>query len=92
VQRLGHPDVVLIPIDGYWTLSYDHMALTITQLRPAIVLPMHDDFPEQARHFIQFIKDPVPVCTLIEAILRLTRATLRSPTELIVLSDREGDR
>jgi len=43
---------VLIPIDGYWTLSYDHMALTITQLRPAIVLPMHDDFPEEARHFI----------------------------------------
>jgi hypothetical protein len=82
----------MIPIDEHWALSYDHIALRISQLRPAIVAPMHDDFPEQARHFIQFIKDSVPVRTLIEAILRLIRATLRSPTELVVLSDRKGDR
>jgi L-ascorbate metabolism protein UlaG (beta-lactamase superfamily) len=90
-QRLGHPDVLMMPIDGHWTLSYDHIAFTIKQLRPAIVLPMHYDFPEHARRFIQFIKDSVPVRILGEATLRLTRATLPSPSEVVVLGYREGD-
>jgi L-ascorbate metabolism protein UlaG (beta-lactamase superfamily) len=91
-QRLGHPDVLMIPIDGHWTLSYDHIALTIMQLRPAIAFPMHYDFPEHARHFIQFIQDSVPVRTLSEATVKLTRATLPNPTEVAVLGYREGDR
>jgi L-ascorbate metabolism protein UlaG (beta-lactamase superfamily) len=91
-QRLGRPDVLMIPIDGQWTLSYDQIALTITQLRPAIVLPMHYDFPEHARLFMQFIKDTVPVRTLGETTLKLTRATLPSTSEVIVLGYREGDR
>jgi len=91
-QHLGHPDVLMIPIDGHWTLSYDHIALTIMQLRPAIVFPMHYDFPEHARHFIQFIQDSVPVRTLSEATVKLTRATLPNPTEVVVLGYREGDR
>jgi L-ascorbate metabolism protein UlaG (beta-lactamase superfamily) len=91
-QRLGRPDVLMIPIDGQWTLSYDHIALTIMQLRPAIVLPMHYDFPEHARLFSQFIKDAVPVRTLSQTVLRLARATLPSPTEVVVLGYPEGDR
>jgi L-ascorbate metabolism protein UlaG (beta-lactamase superfamily) len=91
-HRLGRPDVLMIPIDGQWTLSYDQIALTITQLRPAIVLPMHYDFPEHARLFMQFIKDTVPVRTLKDTTLTLTRATLPSASEVIVLGYREGDR
>jgi L-ascorbate metabolism protein UlaG (beta-lactamase superfamily) len=91
-QRLGRPDVLMIPIDGQWTLSYDQIALTIRQLRPAIVLPMHYDFPEHARLFTQFIKDTVPVRVLAETALKLTRANLPSASEVIVLGYREGDR
>jgi L-ascorbate metabolism protein UlaG (beta-lactamase superfamily) len=91
-QRLGRPDVLMIPIDGQWTLSYDQIALTIRQLRPAIVLPMHYDFPEHVRLFMQFIKDTVPVRVLGETTLKLTRAHLPSTSEVIVLGYREGDR
>jgi L-ascorbate metabolism protein UlaG (beta-lactamase superfamily) len=91
-QRLGRPDVLMIPIDGQWTLSYDQIALTIAQLRPAIVLPMHYDFPEHARLFVQFIKDTVPVRALGETTLELTRATLPSASEVVVLGYRAGDR
>jgi L-ascorbate metabolism protein UlaG (beta-lactamase superfamily) len=91
-QRLGRPDVLMIPIDGQWTLSYDQIALTIRQLRPAIVLPMHYDFPEHARLFMQFIKDTVPVRGLGETTLKLTRAQLPSASEVIVLGYREGER
>jgi L-ascorbate metabolism protein UlaG (beta-lactamase superfamily) len=91
-QRLGRPDVLMIPIDGQLTLSYDEIAVTITQLRPAIVLPMHYDFPEHARLFMQFIRETVPVRTMSETSLTLTRATLPGASEVIVLGYREGDR
>jgi L-ascorbate metabolism protein UlaG (beta-lactamase superfamily) len=91
-QRLGRPDVLMIPIDGQWTLSYDQIALTISQLQPAIVLPMHYDFPEHARLFMQFIRAAVPVRTLRDTTLKLTRAALPSPGEVIVLGYHEGDR
>jgi L-ascorbate metabolism protein UlaG (beta-lactamase superfamily) len=91
-HHLGRPDVLMIPIDGQWTLSYDQIALTIMQLRPAIVLPMHYDFPEHARLFIQFIKGSVPVRTIGETTLKLTRAALPNTSEVIVLGYREGER
>ena len=90
-HHLGRPDVLMIPIDGQWTLSYDQIALTIMQLRPAIVLPMHYDFPEHARLFIQFIKGSVPARTMGETTLKLTRAALPGTSEVIVLGYREGE-
>jgi L-ascorbate metabolism protein UlaG (beta-lactamase superfamily) len=91
-QRLGRPDVLMIPIDGQWTLSYEQVALTISQLRPAIVLPMHYDFPEHVRLFMQFIKDTVPVRTMSATTFQLTRTTLPSASEVIVLGHAEGNR
>ncbi len=91
-QRLGRPDVLMIPIDGQLTLSYYQVAVTITQLQPAIVLPMHYDFPEHARLFRQFIGETVPVRTMRETTLTLTRGTLPGASEVIVLGYREGDR
>lgn len=91
-QRLGRPDVLMVPIDGQWTLSYDQVALMIAQLRPAIVLPMHYDVPEHARLFMQFIKETAPVRTMPETTLKLTRAALPNSSEVIVLGYREGER
>jgi L-ascorbate metabolism protein UlaG (beta-lactamase superfamily) len=89
-QRLGRPDVLMIPIDGQWTLSYDQIAVTITQLRPAIVLPMHYDFPEHAQLFMNFIEETVPVRAVSERTLHLTRTTLPSTSGVVVLGYREG--
>jgi len=91
-QRLGRPDVLMIPIDGQWTLSYDQIAQTVAQLQPAIVLPMHYDFPEHARLFMQFIKEHVSVRTMRETTLELRRATLPSASEVIVLGYSESSR
>ena len=91
-QRLGRPDVLMVPIDGHWTLSYDQIALTIAQLRPAIVLPMHYDAPDHAQLFMQFIKESLPVRTLGDTMLLLTRATLPSSSQVVVLGYQEGIR
>jgi L-ascorbate metabolism protein UlaG (beta-lactamase superfamily) len=90
-QRLGRPDVLMIPIDGQLTLTYDQIALTISQLRPAIVLPMHYDMPEHARLFAAFIRPAVPVRTLVETVLNLNRESLPRTTEVIILGYRAGE-
>lgn len=90
-RRIGRPDVLMVPIDGHWTLTYDQIALTISQLKPAVVLPMHYDFPEHAQRFIGFIKETVPVRTQAERMLKLTRGTLPASSEVIVLGYRERD-
>jgi L-ascorbate metabolism protein UlaG (beta-lactamase superfamily) len=91
-QRLGRPDVLMIPIDGQWTLSFDQIAQTVAQLQPTIVLPMHYDFSEHVRLFMQFIKETVPVRTMSETTLELRRTTLPSASEVIVLGYGEGNR
>lgn len=91
-QRLGRPDLLMAPIDGQWTLSYEQVALTIVQLQPAIVLPMHYDAPEHARLFMQFIQGMLPIRTVDDTRLRLTRATLPRASELFVLGYRGGGR
>ena len=90
-QRLGRPDVLMVPIDGKWTLPYEQVASTIALLRPAIVLPMHYDVPEHARLFMQFIKGTVSVKTLGDTVLKLTRETLPSVSQVIVLGYRRGE-
>jgi L-ascorbate metabolism protein UlaG (beta-lactamase superfamily) len=90
-QRLGRPDVLMVPIDGHWTLSYEQIALTISQLRPAIVLPMHYDVPEHARLFMEFIRPTVPVRTTAETTLHLTREGLPQTTEVTILRYRTGE-
>ena len=87
-QRLGRPDVLMVPIDGQWTLSYEHVALTIVQLQPAIALPMHYDAPEHVRLFMQFIQGMLPIRTVDDTRLRLTRAMLPRASELFVLGYR----
>lgn len=91
-QRLGRPDALMIPIDGQWTLPYDQVAATITQLRPAIVLPMHYDVPEHARLFMRFIRETVPVRTRREKAIQLTRTALPDASEVVVLGYGESDR
>jgi len=89
-RRIGRPDVLMVPIDGHWTLSYDQAASIIADLRPSIVLPMHYDLPEHARLFMEFIKATVPVKTQAESTLKLTRGALPTATEVIILGYREG--
>ena len=88
-RRIGRPDVLMIPIDGQFTLRYDEIALTISQLRPAIVLPMHYDFPQHARLFMDFMQDRVPVRARVESMVRLARGTLPASSEVLVLGYRE---
>jgi L-ascorbate metabolism protein UlaG (beta-lactamase superfamily) len=88
LQRLGRPDVLMIPVDGQWTLGYDEVLAIIEQLQPLLVLPMHIDFPQHAEVFVHATRGRYPVRRLNDLTLPLQRGLLPSSTEIVVFGGR----
>lgn len=84
LQRIGKPDVVLIPADGQWTMPYDDALTVIQQLQPQLVVPMHLDFAEHAEVFVQYTGERYPVRRLPGHTLPLGRHLLPASTEIVV--------
>jgi L-ascorbate metabolism protein UlaG (beta-lactamase superfamily) len=84
LQRLGRPDVVLVPADGSWTMSFDDALTVIEQLRPFLVVPMHIDVPQQATVFAQHTSGRYPVRHVPERTLALSRQLLPAATEVVL--------
>src|SRR5437763_6150937 len=85
---LGPIDVVMVPVDGAYTLNQDDMIAVLQQIRPKIAIPMHvfsqaplDKFLARAAEFytVKRAADPSVV---------LTRATLPAEPEMFVLPGR----
>ncbi len=84
LQRIGKPDIVMIPVDGYWTMNHTDVLTVIEQLKPAFVIPMHFDFPRHVEAFVEFIADRYPVRRIKERTVSLSRSLLPLSTEVIV--------
>jgi L-ascorbate metabolism protein UlaG (beta-lactamase superfamily) len=41
IATLGHIDIVMVAVDGLWTMSQQDAAAVVDQLQPRVVLPMH---------------------------------------------------
>jgi L-ascorbate metabolism protein UlaG (beta-lactamase superfamily) len=41
VQQIGHVDVLLIPVGGFFTIGPEEATTVANQLRPKLILPMH---------------------------------------------------
>ena len=82
---LGAIDIVMVPVDGAWTLNQDDMVAVLRQLKPQIVLPMHvftqatlDRFLERAGEYYAVRRAPHPT-------IMLSRAELPPAPEIVVL-------
>ena len=84
LQRLGRPDVVMIPADGSWTMSFEDVLTVIDQLRPSLVIPMHIDTPQQALLFVQNTGGRYPVRPVPERALTLSRQLLPAATTIVL--------
>jgi L-ascorbate metabolism protein UlaG (beta-lactamase superfamily) len=84
LQRLGRPDVVMVPADGSWTMSFEDVLTVIDQLRPALVIPMHIDTLQQALAFAQHTGSRYPVRQVPERSLTLSRQLLPAATTIVL--------
>jgi L-ascorbate metabolism protein UlaG (beta-lactamase superfamily) len=88
LAELGGVDIVLVPVDGAFTLNQDDMVAVLQQLKPKIAIPMHvftqatlDRFVARAEEHFRIRRSP-------ERKIVLSRAELPGEPELLLLPGR----
>lgn len=81
---IGRLDVVMVPIDGTYTMSLDGIAEITRRLRASVVLPMHR-FMTPLEEFMRRIGQQFTIEVRGERTLRISRETLPSTPTVIIL-------
>jgi L-ascorbate metabolism protein UlaG (beta-lactamase superfamily) len=81
---IGRLDVVMVPIDGTYTMSLAGISDITRRLRAAVVLPMHR-FATPLDEFMRLIGQQFEIDQRSERTLRISRDTLPSTPTVIIL-------
>ncbi|MGB8402134.1 MBL fold metallo-hydrolase [Bradyrhizobium sp.] len=82
---IGRLDIVMVPIDGTYTMSLDGVSEITRRLRASVVLPMHR-FATPLDEFIRRIGQQFEVDERTERTLKISRDTLPATPTVIILS------
>ncbi|MGY8991936.1 MAG: MBL fold metallo-hydrolase [Rhodospirillales bacterium] len=85
--KVGRIDVLFLPIDGAYTMSYQDAAKVIAKVRPKLVIPMHFFGFEEGNTFIQHLKGAYPVQHLKKTSMLMNRKDLPKSTEIWFLRE-----
>jgi L-ascorbate metabolism protein UlaG (beta-lactamase superfamily) len=85
LDQLGHIDVVLVPVDGSWTLDLDGMIEVLDQLKAPLVVPMHYFSPTGLKRFLDRVRERYTVTLNDSPSIVLSRAMLPAAPEVLVL-------
>jgi L-ascorbate metabolism protein UlaG (beta-lactamase superfamily) len=86
LDALGRIDVVLIAVDGGYTLSQTDAKEVLDQLHPRVVIPMHYFSRERLAAFLTMIRDQYKIEVADVPTVGLSRATLpEQPTAFVLL-------
>lgn len=81
---IGRLDIVMVPIDGTFTMSLDGVSEITKRLRASVVLPMHR-FATPLDEFMRLIGKQFEIDQRTERTLKISRETLpRTPTVIIL--------
>src|SRR5271167_470417 len=81
---IGRLDIVMVPIDGTYTMSLDGISDITRRLRASIVLPMHR-FATPLEEFMRRIGQQFDVDVRTERSLKISRETLPGTPTVIIL-------
>src|SRR6476661_3650699 len=81
---IGRLDVVMVPIDGTYTMSLDGISDITRRLRASVVLPMHR-FMTPLDDFMRRIGQQFEIDMRTERTLKISRETLPSAPTVIIL-------
>jgi L-ascorbate metabolism protein UlaG (beta-lactamase superfamily) len=85
LAALGQIDVLLVPVDGIYTLSQADMIGVIEQIHPQLVIPMHFFGPAALERFVERIDGRYRVTHNPTATVALSRTMLPKTTEILIL-------
>jgi L-ascorbate metabolism protein UlaG (beta-lactamase superfamily) len=81
---IGRLDIVMVPIDGTYTMSLDGVSEITRRLRSSVVLPMHR-FATPLEEFMRLIGQQFEIDQRSERTLKISRDTLPSRPTVIIL-------
>ena len=81
---IGRLDIVMVPIDGTYTMSLDGISDITRRLRASVVLPMHR-FATPLEEFMERIGRQFEIDQRNERTLRISRETLPATPTVIIL-------
>lgn len=82
--QIGRLDIVMVPIDGTFTMSLDGVSDITKRLRSSVVLPMHR-FATPLEEFMRLIGQQFTIDQRSERTLRISRETLPGTPTVIIL-------
>ena len=84
VRGFDPGQVLLVPVDGAYTLAQELMSGVIDQIRPHVVIPMHVFSPVTLERFVKQLENRYPLKRNDGPTVRFSRATLPEK-QLLVL-------
>lgn len=88
LDALGRIDVVLVPVDGSFTLNTDGMAQVLKQIDAPLAIPMHIFGEHTLTRFLEKMADIYAVERHPSATVTLSRKTLPKQRTMLVLQGR----
>ena len=88
LAELGPIDVVLVPVDGSFTLNTEQMVEVLTQIKAKIAIPMHVFSEATLTRFLARAADRFEVRRLSDPRVTVSRAELPAQPEILVLPGR----
>ena len=85
VTALGHIDIVMLAVDGEWTMSQPDAAAVVEQLQPKIVLPMHYFTRGVLDRFLDLERGRYAIDVRDRPLLQVSRSSLPAEPTVIAL-------
>src|SRR5215475_12319637 len=85
LAELGSIDVVMVPVDGAWTLNQSDMIEVLRLIGPKIIIPMHIFTQATLDKFLTKIGDFYAVRHATSRTIVISRAELPASAEIVVL-------
>jgi len=85
IAALGHIDIVMIAVDGAWTMSQQDAATVVEQLQPRVVLPMHYFTQDVLMRFLDLERGKYAIDVRDDPVLDISRETLPPAATVIAL-------
>jgi L-ascorbate metabolism protein UlaG (beta-lactamase superfamily) len=88
LKKLGRIDVLLVPVDGGYTMEALDMMEVLRSINAPLIIPMHFFGPSTLNRFLAAAREHFPVEFSNTAAVTLSRATLPKSPKILVLPGR----
>jgi L-ascorbate metabolism protein UlaG (beta-lactamase superfamily) len=85
IAQIGQLDVVMVPVDGSYTMDTAGMVEVLKALRARLILPMHYFNPYTLERFLDRVRGEFPVEMADSPVMIASQATLPGNPKIVVL-------